>query len=208
MGNARIAAQAMRAAPGKAKPIRLVELGAGDGYFLMQTARSLGSGWRGTRATLLDRQKLIMGETVRVFAELGWEVEIATMDVFAWSQAQSVPNYEVIVANLFLHHFDSAKLGALLLRIAQCTGFFVAVEPRRSWFSLMFSRLVGFIGCNRVTRHDAPVSVRAGFAASELSQLWPETGEWLIREQRVLPFSHLFVAQRQTNNNSGWRENC
>jgi hypothetical protein len=76
-------------------------------------------------------------------------------------------------------------------------GAFVAVEPRRSARGLLFSRLLGFIGCNRVTRHDAPISVRAGFAGQELSQLWPTGRDWSLQERPAGWFSHLFVAQRR-----------
>jgi len=62
----------------------------------------------------------------------------------------------------------------------------------------LFSRAVGLIGCNRVTRHDAPASVRAGFTGRELSQLWPEPESWLLEERAAGPFSHLFVAQRKS----------
>jgi hypothetical protein len=73
---------------------------------------------------------------------------------------------------------------------------FVACEPRRSALALGASRLVGLIGCNEVTRYDAPISVRAGFAGRELSGLWPAGGAWQLREGARGLFSHCFVAGR------------
>jgi len=61
----------------------------------------------------------------------------------------------------------------------------------------LFSRLLRLIGCNRVTRHDAPISVRAGFTGQELSQLWPAGQGWLLEERPAGWFSHLFIAQRR-----------
>ena len=52
------------------------------------------------------------------------------------------------------------------------------------------------IGCNAVTRHDAAVSVRAGFLGNELSALWPDQKNWQLTERRTGLFSHLFVAQK------------
>jgi hypothetical protein len=47
-----------------------------------------------------------------------------------------------------------------------------------------------------VTRHDAVLSVRAGFAGRELSALWPSADGWKLEERRAGLFSHLFVAHR------------
>jgi hypothetical protein len=48
-----------------------------------------------------------------------------------------------------------------------------------------------------VTRHDAVISVRAGFAGRELSALWPDRDRWLVIEGPAGRFSHRFVAQRK-----------
>jgi hypothetical protein len=102
-----------------------------------------------------------------------------------------------MLANLFLHHFHEAQLAELLRGAARQTRVFIAAEPRRSPRSLLFSRLLCLIGCNRVTRHDAPVSVRAGFTGSELLRLWPDGQGWTLQERPAGWFSHLFVAQRR-----------
>lgn len=70
------------------------------------------------------------------------------------------------------------------------------LEPRRSSWSVFCSRLLWVIGCNDVTRHDAAISVRAGFSGQELSLLWPDKQNWRFTEQRVGAFSHLFIAQK------------
>jgi hypothetical protein len=61
---------------------------------------------------------------------------------------------------------------------------------------LFFSRLLRVIGCNDVTRHDATISVRAGFSGEELSALWPDKQNWQLTERRAGLFSHLFIAQK------------
>ena len=103
----------------------------------------------------------------------------------------------VVISNLFLHHFEEARLAELLRGIARVARVFVALEPRRSRWALAASRNLWAIGCNGVTRHDAPVSVRAGFAGDELSRLWPADGEWQLAERRAGWFSHLIVAKRR-----------
>ncbi len=99
------------------------------------------------------------------------------------------------VANLFLHHLDDASLTRLFALAAQRSRTLAACEPRRSALALAASRLLWFIGCNDVTRHDAVVSVRAGFVDGELSSLWANK-QWNLTERSAPPFSHLFVARR------------
>ena len=143
-------------------------------------------------ATLLDLQKSVLPETLAAFAAAGWRAEAVVADVFDWPAGP----VEIVVANLFLHHFDNAHLETLLRRIADRARLFVALEPHRAFWPLFCSRFLGIIGCNIVTRHDAVVSVRAGFSGRELSALWPADGAWQLTEQPAGLFSHLFVAQR------------
>jgi len=105
---------------------------------------------------------------------------------------------DAIIANLFLHHFGDEQLSELFALASARTNLFAAVEPGRSPVSLFFSKLVWLIGCNRVTAHDAQVSVRAGFAGNELSRLWLRSDTWVLREERAGLFGHVFVAFRKT----------
>jgi len=196
MGSARMLARALRSLGTDAKPERLIELGAGDGDLLLKVARRLGNSWRGTEATLVDTQRLLSAETSHGFRDAGWKVSELKSDVFEWSRKASTGTREVVVANLFLHHFNSRELAQLLSAIKQRSIFFAATEPRRFLLGLVFSRLVGFIGCNAVTRHDAPASVCAGFAGRELSAIWGNDGDWHLSERRSGLFGHLFVARK------------
>jgi len=196
MGNCGIMARTLRATCPGPKPRRMVELGAGDGRFLLRVARRLSLEWEGTGAVLLDRQHVVSPETRRGFAGVGWRPETVKRDVFDWLNPPAVPPCDAMVANLFLHHFSEAQLAGLLRGAARRAKVFIAIEPRRSAWPLAFSRLLWMLGCNRVTRHDAPVSVRAGFAGRELSGLWPADGGWSLVERRAGWCSHLFVAQR------------
>jgi hypothetical protein len=114
-------------------------------------------------------------------------------DVFDWPRVSAAT--EIVIANLFLHHFDDARLADLFRMIAGRTRLFVAIEPRRARWPRFCSRLLWLIGCSSVTRHDAAVSIRAGFLNTELSALWPAGGNWQLTEGPAGPFSHLFVAR-------------
>lgn len=202
MGNVGSVARALSSGNGAVRLRRLTELGAGDGDFLLKLARRLGRDWSGTKALLLDRQPQVTDRTLAGFRALNWQAETVTCDVLEWCNRAEPANSAVMLANLFLHHFDAQSLAVLLQTIEARSDYFVALEPRRSRFALLFSNLVGFIGCNAITRHDAPVSVRAGFNGQELSQFWPNQNLWSISERPAWPFGHLFIAQRKHSTSS------
>lgn len=192
MGHGRIIRGALRDAA-SANEVRVAELGAGDGTLLLDILPQRAAGY--ARLVFVDRQPVVTGETIRRYGARGWRATIDTADVFEWLAAQTTV-FDVIVANLFLHHFEARELTELLTLSARCTKTFIACEPRRARIALAGSRMLGLIGCNDVTRHDACVSVRAGFVARELSTLWPRSAEWSLEERRAGLFSHLFTAVR------------
>jgi hypothetical protein len=186
------------AAHGATRPIRrLVDLGGGDGTLLLQVARRLAPRVPGVRGVVVDRQMLVSATTREAFGGLGWDLEPAIADAFEWLRADRPQAGTVVIANLFLHHLREAPLSALLVQVAAKAELFVACEPRRSRLTLGASALVGWIGCNAVTRHDATTSVRAGFTGRELSRLWPAGEDWQIEEGPTGLFSHAFVASRR-----------
>jgi len=196
MGHSRIVARQLQAAFA-AKPARhLLDLGGGDGTFLLKVAQLLGRRWQGTQALIVDRHKLLESQTVAAFAAMGWQIHFAEHEVLDFIKRREAPFCEATVANLVLHHFSESTLRDLFAFAQENTSMFLALEPRRSRLALLFSRAVWLIGCNAVTRHDAPASVIAGFRGSELSQLWPKTEGWSLQEQPAGLFSHLFLARK------------
>jgi hypothetical protein len=177
------------------EPRAILELGAGDGTFMLRLARRLASRWQGVTVILLDRQAVVSDETRDGFRRLGWQIETATADVFEFLDHRVESRVDIITTNLLLHHFTCERVERLFAHAALLAPLFVACEPRRAMPGLICSRLLWAIGCNAVTRHDAAVSVRAGFAATELSQLWPKYGQWQLHEHATGLFTHCFVAR-------------
>jgi hypothetical protein len=179
----------------RSRPLRVVELGAGDGTLLLRLARRWSALGVTAQVTLLDRHNLVSAETRHAFAALHWDTECVVRDVFDWLSS-SAARVDVMFANLFLHHFQGQQLGNLLRLAAAKTNLFIACEPRRSPLALIASQWLFLLGCNAVTRHDAVVSVRAGFAGGELTTLWPANASWELNEQPAGWFSHTLVAKR------------
>jgi hypothetical protein len=101
----------------------------------------------------------------------------------------------VLVANLFLHHFEGELLTALGRWISRFD-LLVINEPDRSRAPHVLGALMHpFI--NRVTRHDMHVSIRAGFAGSEIGHLLGLDAEgWEIRENSTWRGSRRVLAWR------------
>jgi Methyltransferase domain len=176
-------------------PKRIVELGAGDGTLLLRLSKHLAAKWTGVEVLLLDSKPAATQDTLAAYGKLGWTARPIVKDVFAWLE-EGNEMADIMLANLFLHQFSDKDLAKLLALASARTRLFVACEPRRARFPYVFSKLLGFIGCNRVTRHDAPLSVRAGFAGKELSALWPAGRDWRVQERPAHFFSHAFLAER------------
>jgi hypothetical protein len=138
--------------------MRLLELGAGDGM-LARRAWMAGvlppNQW-----TALDLSP----------APQDWPCEAV------WRQAdlfslESLPDAEVVVANLFLHHFEDVQLGVLATRLPANCRLFVACEPARRRRHLLQGQLLSSLArLSAVTHHDMLVSIRAGFMGNELVQ--------------------------------------
>ncbi|MBK6471511.1 MAG: class I SAM-dependent methyltransferase [Betaproteobacteria bacterium] len=185
-------------------PLRVLELGAGDGTLLLAVARQIAPAWPAVELTLLDRQRIVSPATLAAFAELGWQVTVDVADVLDWAArppdtapGAAASSWDLIVTTLFLHHFEGAELDTLLMAIAARSQRFFACEPRRGWLALTGSHLIGAIGANAVTREDAVFSVHAGFRQRELTALWPApAAAWQSREYTAGLFGHCFSTRR------------
>jgi hypothetical protein len=168
-------------------PRSIADLGGGDARFMLGVASRLAPRWPGVTVLVCDRRDIVSAETRAGFEKLGWRCEVRQGDIF-----QTLPQADIVTANLFLHHFDDAALARLLILAAKQAKAFAACEPRRNDFAWLAAHMVFALGANDVTRHDAVVSVEAGFTGRELSALWPPG--WNLHEQAAWPFSHVFSA--------------
>ena len=178
---------------GDVVPRELVDLGAGDGTFMLRAAERLTPKWRDVTVKLVDQQDIVSVRVRDRFAALHWNVQTIAADVFEFLQETS--NVDIITANGFLHHFTAEDLARLLGLAARKTKLFVATEPRRTHFAREASRFVWLLGGGDVIRRDVVSSIRAGFVGTEISASWPMRDDWVIEEREAGPFSHIFIAR-------------
>lgn len=194
MGNARLLSAALLSKL-REPPRTIVELGSGDGTLMLALARKLAPRWRApVRLQLLDMAPVVKAETMKGFSDLGWTAEVLPCDLREWTRRQ--PRSDLLLANLFLHHFPEAELRVFFAAFATAAPCFAGCEPRRWAPALLSTRLLWALGCNQVTCHDAAVSVRAGFRDRELSALWPVESGFELDEAGGNLASHLFFAQK------------
>ena len=179
------------------RPVRIVELGAGDGSLLLRLARATRPPSGATQLVLLDRQPVVTRQTIHEYRSLGWHARTECEDALRWASGPADEGYDLCIATLFLHHFSDGDLAKLLAGVAARSRAFIAIEPRRGPLASVGSHLIGMLGVNAVTREDAVKSVAAGFAGAEITTAWPEAGgSWWTEEFPGFPFSHCFLAAR------------
>lgn len=197
MGHAGILARALDSVRPREHGVRIIEIGAGDGEMFLRVAQRLGDKCNDVDVTFVDLQDLLRDETKAAFSVLDWRVHCVKSDVLQWLSDTASEKSDVIIANLFLHHFSDAQLSNLFSLAAKKAEALIALEPRRAGWPLLCARALALIGFSPVTCHDAPISVQAGFTGRELSALWPQNGAWELTERRAGLFSHLFIARRK-----------
>jgi len=153
MGNHRWLARALgsRVRPSES----ILELGAGTGELALRLRR------RGWQIDGLDFCP----------APVGWPATArwyrADLRSFAGHRA-----YDAIYGNLIFHQFSAGELGRLGAALQARARLLVACEPaRRPEAQSLLRRLSPVLGLGPVTRHDAHVSIAAGFLHDELPRL-------------------------------------
>jgi SAM-dependent methyltransferase len=174
-------------------PQRILEIGSGEGNHMLAVARRMAARWPNVELVLVDMAPVVPPRLHADFEKLGWRMTAMTADVFDFVADDANGHFDLVAANLFLHHFTDAQLVRLFRGLRRRAPLLVATEPCRAAFPLGASGLLRLVGANRVTLHDAAVSIRAAFTGQELSTLWRAAGGEPLEERRAGLFSHLFV---------------
>ena len=192
-----VMARTLRQYWGSDSPRVLVDLGSGDGTFVLRVAQRLSRHWRNVHAILLDQRAVVSDETRAGFAALSWTVEPVRAHVLDFFGQLRTEPVDIVTANLFLHHLQDQELARLLAQAAPSTKLFVACELQRTKLVREIGRMQWLIGGGDVICYDGVVSTRASFRGQEISALWPRQAGWDLFEKPVGPMTHVFVARRR-----------
>ena len=187
----------------KKSPVRIVELGSGDGSLACRMLLRWGKVATGSRILFMDQSPCLEKNHAEPLDRLGWEVDNQVVDVFKWFE-KDASEIDLCFASLFVHHFTFEEISRLFDQLKARTKAFVCLEPRRDWKGLLAAKALWCIRCDPVTLNDACISVRAGFLNQELSQIWMQNTEtsWDMEERSAGLFSHLFSAKNLSDRSS------
>ena len=157
----------------------ICEIGAGDGGL----AAKIRQRFPNNRVTACDLAPRPPG--------LAPEIEWRVGNVFQ----HAPPPGGVLVANLFLHHFEGDDLKHLG-RICENYDVLIFNEPDRSHIAALLGGLLHpFV--NHVTRHDMQASIRAGFRGGELAGLLElDPARWKLKETSTWRGARRVIAWR------------
>ncbi len=116
-------------------------------------------------------------------------------DLLAYS---GYDRYRFFLANFILHQFTDEQLAGLGARLRRNARVIVACETARRVIHLRQVWLLRPLGINRVSWHDARVSIRAGFLGEELPDLLglhPES--WRIQCHTTTRGAYRMIAVRR-----------
>jgi ubiquinone/menaquinone biosynthesis C-methylase UbiE len=178
----------------RVRPERLLDVGCGSG----DIARALLARARAHRRPL-DIVGLDASETVLAIARARSAAEPSLR--FVRGDARSLPfddgAFDVATCNLALHHFEPDAAVAVLAelrRVARARPIVCDLERSRIAYTAatLFAR---FIARNRLTKNDAPLSVKRAYTVREVERLARAAG-WRRPVVRRVPFFRLLLVDR------------
>jgi ubiquinone/menaquinone biosynthesis C-methylase UbiE len=166
-----------------ARELRILDVGAGDGRLAARLRERLRD--RGVRADFVAIDSRLQHlRRVHLFSS-------AVQPVIADALRLPFPHnsFEVCMCNLFFHHFSGADAVQLLRSLAAVASQAVLVNDlERHLIPYLFIRTVPLFSRSRLTRHDAPASVRQSYTREELAGLALEAGFHDFAVHRLAPF--------------------
>ncbi len=173
--------------------LTILDIGCGDGEMLRQCAQ-----WahkKGVNVNLIgiDANAHILKEAEKRSEEIK-NTTFKVVNVFA--EKEILPEFDIALCTLFLHHFKEPQIEDLLNRLTRKAKLGVVINDlHRSFWAFWLFRLYGLLFLkSRIARHDGLVSVARGFKRKELMRIsekikgvhqlkwkWAFRYQWIIR---------------------------
>jgi len=161
---------------------RVLDVGCGSADIpraLLAEGRRRG---RGLEVVALDRSAAVLQiARERSHGESGLQ--------FVQAEGEALPfgdgEFDVAICNLALHHFDPPAAVRLLAELRRVAVAPLVCDLRRSRFAYLATRgFATFLARNRLTKHDAPLSVLRAYSPAEALQLARRAGWQAPRVRR------------------------
>ena len=166
-----------------ARSARILEIGAGDSRLAGLIRQKLLKRGFHTEFFVLDRRLTHLAEGRP--AEAGLHPVVADGFVLPFPEQ----SFDVVMCNLFFHHFSGERARAFLRSLAGVASRAVLVNDlERHLLPYLFIRIGYPFARSRLTQHDAPASVRQAYTRDELAELAAGAGFRSFEIKRILPF--------------------
>jgi ubiquinone/menaquinone biosynthesis C-methylase UbiE len=163
-------------------PVRILDVGAGDARLARHLRDSLARRKVRAEFVALDRRPSHLENAAN-----GGGLPSVAADVLALPFREG--SFDVVMSNLFFHHFSGASARELLRQMAALAREAVLVNDlERHWLPYLFIRSALPFARSRITRHDGPASVRQAYTRREIEALTREAGFTHFETRRLLPF--------------------
>ena len=156
---------------GPPKHAPILDVGAGDSRLAQRLQEELLRSGLQVKFVALDRRITHL----RNGHPISCTVPAVVADVFNLPFGEN--SFDVVMCNLFLHHFSGQSALNLLRRMAEVARDAVIVNDlERNLLPYLFIRVAFPLARSRITRFDGPASVRQAYTRGELRQLAESAG--------------------------------
>ncbi len=176
------------------RPIEILDVATGSGDVALAFARAaIHCGYRCT-ITLTDISPLALSEAQGRFTRAGIESRVLQLD----ATCDPLPEADITLCSLFLHHLDERATTSLLASMAESARILaMANDLRRTVFGNILARTAPrLVTTSRVVHTDALRSARAAFTRMELADLAHKAGLGNVEIKRVPPSRMLLIWER------------
>ena len=148
--------------------LTFLDVGGGTGEFVRAVERDLRRGGLQLNATVLDRMPAHLSN--------GSHNRLLKISGDALSLPFRSGSYDVVGSNLFCHHLEPDQLVQFLNEALRVSRIAVIINDLRRNYLHLVATYAGLVFYrSRITRHDAPASVRRAYRAVELRSLLSQT---------------------------------
>jgi 2-polyprenyl-3-methyl-5-hydroxy-6-metoxy-1,4-benzoquinol methylase len=176
--------------------VRVLDVGTGDARLASRLRSELQSHGRAAEFFVLDRHWTHLASGNPAAAGLTPVVGNALDLPFG------AGTFDVVMCNLFLHHFSAERAEGLLRSLGAAAREAVLVNDlERHWIPYVFIRCAYPFARSRITRHDGPASVRQAYTRQELAALARAVGFEDFEVLRLPAFRLGLLLWKTTKNN-------
>jgi SAM-dependent methyltransferase len=162
---------------------RILDVGSGDSRLVVHLQSELARRNRSVEFVALDRRL----SHLRNGNHSPGKLSRVAADVSHLPFAEN--SFDVVICNLFLHHFSGDETVGLLRRFGEIASEAVLINDlERHRLPYVFIRLAWPFARSRITRHDGAASVRQAYTKDELAALAGRAGFTSFEVERMPAF--------------------